>query len=856
MKRAKLVIAALVLTAAWPMAALDLYAQGILEVTASAADLGWQRVDGAAESFALFQRGGVTYYAVSLDGGRSIASIRAQKPKLMLRDLSFDPLAQVVAPTLGFEAAPAQRLFLVQYHTQLLNGFDQAITDLGAEVLQFFPWQARLVRCDRARLADIALLPFVRSIGEFLPEWRIDRGLRADLIAGSVENARYFIHVTRKGPDEKAALADYIRGIGGLPADYISPHGFVFEAELDANQLMAVIRRDEVLFVDRWSGPENDLDIARQFGGADYVEAMGGYSGQGVRGEVQDSGLNPAHPDFVTAPLIHVGNNPSDTSHGTQVYGVVFGTGLNNAQARGFLPDAQPVFHSYSNIVDRYVETGQLLQAPYNCVFQTNSWGSAQTSAYTSVSADIDNILFDHDIIVTQSQSNTGNTNSRPQAWAKNIVSVGGVRHYNTLSAADDAWANGGSIGPAADGRIKPDISSFYDSTLAANNSGGYSNFSGTSNATPVTAGHFGILFQMWADGIFGNPLTSWDVFANKPHATTAKALMLNAATQYPFSGTTHDLTRSHQGWGRPDVRSLWDRRNRMQWIDQSIVLSQLQQSTFVMNVQPGEPELRVTLIYPDPAGNPAASVHRINDLTLRATSPGGNVYWGNVGLAANNYSQTGGVANAVDTVEQVLIQNPGAGNWTIEVIASEVNADGHVETGAIDADYSLVVSGVDPLPAPLPDSGQANQSDAIFQIRDAVSLNGEKPKVGVKGPFFANLDAGDPLEFIWEGPANRSFLLLLGPTNRANEVFPTIGNLDIGLVGPGNYADIQVLMNGLAPATFFDLLANTGPAGKKTLTVSVPTGLSGNLGGFQSVFWDGPNNYIRMSAATDVTIN
>ncbi len=855
MMRAKLVLAALVLMTASPLLVGRLGAQGIQEIEVAPSALGWIEVAGAPESIALVERDGKTYYAVSLDGGQTVASVRQQRPELMLRDHRFDPLEGEPKTLRGFEAAASQRLFIVQFHGQILNGFDQVLADQGVEVLQYFPWQARLVRCDRGLLADVAALPFVRWVGEYRPDWRLDRTVLDDLLAGRRTTGRYQIHVTRKGPDEKAEVVDFIRSIGGKPADYVSPHGFILEADLTPAQLVTLVRHDRVLFVDPWSAPEDDLDIARQFGGADYVETMAGYAGQGVRGEVQDSGLNPSHPDFVTAPLIHVGNSGSP-GHGTSVYGVVFGTGLGNPQARGFLPEAQPVFHSYSNIIDRYIETGELLQDPYNCVFQTNSWGNSQTSNYTTISADMDNILFDHDIIVTQSQSNTGTTASRPQAWAKNIVSVGGIRHYNTLTETDDAWAGGASIGPSTDGRVKPDISAFYDSTLAANSSGSYSNFSGTSNATPVTAGHFGIIFQMWADGIFGNALINWDVFENKPHSTTAKALMLNSATQYAFSGTSADLTRSHQGWGRPDVGSLYDRRDKMQIIDHDLVLSQLQQSTFSMTVPAGEPEFRATLIFPDPPGNPAASVHRINDLTLKVTAPGGTIYWGNVGLYANNYSQSGGSANTVDTVEQVLVQNPAAGSWTIEVIATEVIQDGHLETGAIDADYSLVVSGVDPLPGPSADSGQANQSDAIFQIRDGVNLNGEKPKVGVNGPFFVTLDAGDPLEFIWEGPVNRTFLLLFGPLNRANEVFPGIGNLDIGLVGPGNYADIQTLMNGLAPVGFFDLLANTGPAGKKTLAVSVPAGLSGVLGGFQTIFWDGPTNTIRMSAATEVTIN
>ncbi|WP_409472050.1 hypothetical protein [Streptomyces sp. HC307] len=38
-----------------------------------------------------------------------------------------------------------------------------------------------------------------------------------------------------------------------------------------------------------------------------------------------------------------------------------------------------------------------------------------------------------------------------------------------------------------------------------------------------------------------------------------------------------------------------------------------------------------------------------------------------------------------------MFIQNPTAGTWTIQVIASQVNADGHVEIPATDADFGAV---------------------------------------------------------------------------------------------------------------------------------------------------------------------
>jgi len=75
-------------------------------------------------------------------------------------------------------------------------------------------------------------------------------------------------------------------------------------------------------------------------------------------------------------------------------------------------------------------------------------------------------------------------------------------------------------------------------------------------------------------------------------------------------------------------------------------------------------------------------------------TSPTGTNYWGNHGLIDGLWSTPGGTANTIDTVENVFVQSPQAGDWTIEVIASELVQDSHVETPAIDADYALVVSG------------------------------------------------------------------------------------------------------------------------------------------------------------------
>jgi hypothetical protein len=103
--------------------------------------------------------------------------------------------------------------------------------------------------------------------------------------------------------------------------------------------------------------------------------------------------------------------------------------------------------------------------------------------------------------------------------------------------------------------------------------------------------------------------------------------------------------------------------------------------------------------VFRDPAGTTSSTLHRINNLDLKVTSPGGTIYHGNVGLSAGNYSTAGGSPNTIDTVENVFVQNPTAGTWTVVVTAAEINQDSHTETPAIDCDFALVVSGVNAAP-------------------------------------------------------------------------------------------------------------------------------------------------------------
>ncbi|NOK38863.1 S8 family serine peptidase [Corallococcus exercitus] len=658
-----------------------------------------RQADGTERAFSAYTRGGTEL----------LGSVQQEEYLIRLAEASFDPLART-APLLG-NALVADRdntLSLVQFHATPLPEYRETIENAGGKVLRFLSDHTYLVEMPSEVRARVAQLPAVRWVGDYHPEWRLEPVLRDALLgrAAALAPQRYSIMLGERGAARQARVTALVERLGGK-VDLVEPGGLRVEATLSQEQLASLVRANEVQFIDRWGGPgEVDMDIVRATGGANYIETLRGWNGQGVRGEVFDTELRTPHREWPTAPIIHSVGTSSGSLHGTSCYSHNFAQGVDPL-AKGLLPGGQGIFFLYSESTQfggtksRYTANQELINpsGPYRAVFQTSSVGSALTTSYTTISAEVDDYLFKAPLLSTQSQSNSGTRNSRPQAWAKNIVSVGGIRHYNTQTRTDDSWSSGASIGPAADGRIKPDLAFYYDSIRGASGStdSSYTEFSGTSSATPQTSGHFGLLHQMWHQGVWAGHGGKADVFTSRPQMATAKALMINGAARYNWlaGGANADIDRNKQGWGTSDLKRLYDRAAKTFVVDETDVLTPLATKTYTFTVASGEPELNVTMAYTDPMGTVGAAWARINNLSLRVTAPNGTVYWGNNGLTAGNVSTAGGVSNKVDTVENVFLTNPAAGTWKVEVLAEELVQDARTETTAVDADYALVVSGV-----------------------------------------------------------------------------------------------------------------------------------------------------------------
>jgi len=215
-----------------------------------------------------------------------------------------------------------------------------------------------------------------------------------------------------------------------------------------------------------------DLITTTTYMGMDAAQ-IGGFTGTGIMGEVQDGGCQMSHPDF---DVDYYDGPVSTDAHGTCTYGIVFSEGTNDIRAQGTLYDAISVFADY-NVQTQYNSVLRLWRGTFssgnagqNGLFQSNSWGhmGSNGGVYNSYTNEADEASYDYQNLLAlwaAGNSNYGvfKGSLSYQAACKNGLTVGAVWHKNTASMSDDDWHSGGigntpSQGPLCSSRSNSKI--------------------------------------------------------------------------------------------------------------------------------------------------------------------------------------------------------------------------------------------------------------------------------------------------------------------------------------------------------------------------------------------------------------
>jgi hypothetical protein len=189
--------------------------------------------------------------------------------------------------------------------------------------------------------------------------------------------------------------------------------------------------------------------------------------------------------------------------------------------------------------------------------------------------------------------------------------------------------------------------------------------------ATPIVAGLAALARQYFTDGYYptGRPVPT-DAF--DPSAALVKAALVNSARS--MQNVEPPISRV-QGFGRvtlADTLHLPQSDRDLFVVDEpaSFPTGDTGLVSFDVEVVSSELPLKVTLVWTDAPSNPLAVTNLVNDLDLEVSGPSGS-YLGNV--LTDGFSVEGGAADRLNVEEQVNIQDPAPGTWTLSVRAAAI---------------------------------------------------------------------------------------------------------------------------------------------------------------------------------------
>lgn len=385
-------------------------------------------------------------------------------------------------------------------------------------------------------------------------------------------------------------------------------------------------------------------------------------AGRNLRGKnmtvgVGDDANISTHMDFTGRLINRVFDIPR--VHGSHTSGTVAGGGIVNPLYQGMAPRATIISQSFNDIITNtpvYVADNNLI-ATNNSYF-TGNIGCTGNSAYDVYSNYADVQLKNYaEVLHVFAAGNDGllTCSGFPASFAtiksgwqtaKNVLTVG------NLAASTFTINSNSSRGPVADGRLKPEIVANGTNTTSCFTNNGYGASSGTSMSAPVVTGATVLLNERYRQ-----------LHSANPKAALLKALLCNTAEDLGNAGP--DFT---YGFGMLNIRKAVEalEANNYQ-------ISSTTNASYPITVPAGVRRLKVMLYWADAAASLPAATTLVNDLDLTVSDNPVTTTYLPLVLDPSAANVTAVATEGTDhrnNIEQVVINNPAAGNYLMNVSA------------------------------------------------------------------------------------------------------------------------------------------------------------------------------------------
>jgi hypothetical protein len=501
---------------------------------------------------------------------------------------------------------------------------------------------------------------FINGMSSFLPQYKIHPAILAQAKTQKENNIliRFYAGISTT----QIALLAKQHKASIIPQSWQQKGLYLFR--LNSKQLVAVASFYGLQYM---SLPSQNIPLDLDGKGAlgaticNMTQALGG---KGLRGNDiviahGDNGSGIYHIDQSDRVINY--NNGDRATHGILVNGIMGGDGIMDPAGQGIATEAKFV----SAFFDAVLQLKADYYTGFNANLTNNSYAAvvndcSYAGTYDNLSQYLDSMAFNTDRqLDVFSAGNDGKLfcGTYPSGYynicggyqtAKNILTVGSCSRNLILASSS-------SRGPLKDGRIKPEITAPGDNIYCPIKDNSYMFAIGTSLSCPQTTGTLALLTERYKQLNAGQ----------NPKGNLLKAITINGASDLGNPGPDF-----WYGFGLIDaIRSLDIIENKHYYIDS--IGSGAAAKTSSITVPANVAQLKVLLYYHDPAASAIASKQLVNDLNISVKEPGGLVTHYPLILnpsstGVSQYAQEG--IDHLNNVEQVIINNPSAGIYTVAV--------------------------------------------------------------------------------------------------------------------------------------------------------------------------------------------
>ncbi|MBI3720348.1 MAG: S8 family serine peptidase [Sphingobacteriales bacterium] len=598
---------------------------------------------------------------IRLRSGNKMAetNLQSEKIKTHLRKSSFNN----------------QSFTIVQFNklpdANALSNLQQA----GIKLLQYIPdnayWISMPSSFESHKLASLG----VRGVYEPTTADKSGKSLYNAWQSATINKTNNYVSVNISclNAGNKEELKKELRAAGAIILNAEFEDQNIFQAKISTGDIEKITAIPYVYFIEKAADKSTPLLYITNathnvYALTSTIGAARGLSGSGVTVGVGDETDANAHIDFSDRLINRNANTyynlappPTYTEHSTAVVGIIAGAGNVYETYRGIAPKSTVVNQYFYNIITN--APGYITD--YNMPLTNNSYYTGESGCtgdgdYDVYSQYADNQLMTYNqLLHVFAAGNDGalSCSAYPTGYAtiksgwqcaKNILSVAnGIGNRQLVTPGTKS-----SRGPVNDGRIKPEITAAGNDVRTTAPVNTYTRAFGTSFASPAVVGVSTLLVERYKQ-LNGNV---------NPKGSLLKALLCNSADDLGNPGPDYTY-----GFGWMNAKKAVEDMEAGQYLFGNVTTSQT--NTHNITVPANASKLKVMLYWNDPAANPAAATSLVNDLDL-TVSDGSTTYqpWvldPSPGGVTNNAVRN---ADHLNNIEQVTIDNPAAGTYTVNV--------------------------------------------------------------------------------------------------------------------------------------------------------------------------------------------